>query len=350
MAGMMKLIHGDCMVTFMETGCNRVDLIATDPQYGIGFMGKDWDKTLPDKKIWKECLRVLKPGAFMFVMCIPRSDMQWRITRDLEEAGFNVSFSPIFWTFATGFPKASKFSKQIDKRLGAEREIVGKKVVKGGENLNAKGCGAYGQGAKQINIETDITIPSSLEVKALDGVYSNNLKPAVEIVLVVQKPLTEKSYIDQSLAYYKQVQEVRAGTRKDTDIRHGGVNIDDCRIPYESSRDKDSAIPQGRATSKIGALAGKTQNERERNDFEFKQQGRFPANLLISDDVLNDGKIRKSTGGKGVKSMGALGNSVYGKYNKSHGANAGGCGDSGSFSRFFSLDAWFDKNLKELPE
>ena len=27
---------------------NSVDLLCTDPPYGYGFMGKDWDKVLPD--------------------------------------------------------------------------------------------------------------------------------------------------------------------------------------------------------------------------------------------------------------------------------------------------------------
>ena len=39
-------------------------------------MGKAWDKVLPDIEIFKECLRVLKPGSFAFVMSAPRSDVQ----------------------------------------------------------------------------------------------------------------------------------------------------------------------------------------------------------------------------------------------------------------------------------
>ncbi len=87
-----------------ELGDESVDLLATDPPYGIGFMGKDWDKALPDKKIWRECLRVLKPGAFAFVMSIPRMDCLSRMGVSLEEAGFKTSFSPIYWCFASGFP------------------------------------------------------------------------------------------------------------------------------------------------------------------------------------------------------------------------------------------------------
>ena len=38
-------------------------------------MGKDWDKAVPSVEWWKECLRVLKAGAFMFVMSAPRQDV-----------------------------------------------------------------------------------------------------------------------------------------------------------------------------------------------------------------------------------------------------------------------------------
>jgi hypothetical protein len=39
----------------------------------------------------------------------------------LEDAGFNVAVSSIYWTYGSGFPKAASLSKQADKRAGAER-------------------------------------------------------------------------------------------------------------------------------------------------------------------------------------------------------------------------------------
>jgi len=57
------------------------------------------DKVLPDVNIWRECYRVLKPGAFITVMAAPRTDVLWRISRDLEEAGFDLSFSNIVFLF-----------------------------------------------------------------------------------------------------------------------------------------------------------------------------------------------------------------------------------------------------------
>jgi len=100
------LYNCDCLKGIKTLNDNSVDLVATDPPYGIGFMGKNWDKALPDKEIWAECLRVLKPGAFAFVMSIPRSDCLSRMIISLEDAGFRVDFSPIYWAYASGFPKA----------------------------------------------------------------------------------------------------------------------------------------------------------------------------------------------------------------------------------------------------
>ena len=112
------LFNGDSAEVLKGLQDNSVDMLATDPPYGIEFMGKSWDKVLPPKDIWQECYRVLKPGSFIAVMSSPRSDVLYRMIKDLEDAGFDMSFSPIMWTYHTGFPKASDTSKMIDKRGG----------------------------------------------------------------------------------------------------------------------------------------------------------------------------------------------------------------------------------------
>jgi site-specific DNA-methyltransferase (adenine-specific) len=112
------LFNGDSAEVLKTLKDNSIDLLATDPPYGLSFMGKDWDKVLPPKEIWQECYRVLKPGSFIAVMSSPRSDVLYRMIKDLEDAGFDMSFSPLLWTYHTGFPKASDTSKMIDKRKG----------------------------------------------------------------------------------------------------------------------------------------------------------------------------------------------------------------------------------------
>lgn len=103
-----KIYHGDCLELLKDVEDCSIDSIITDPPYGYSFMGMDWDKQLPDINIWKECYRVLKDGAFMFCVFTPRQDMKARFIIQLIECGFKVDFTPIYWTYATGFKKCSK--------------------------------------------------------------------------------------------------------------------------------------------------------------------------------------------------------------------------------------------------
>ena len=97
-----------------------IDCIVTDPPYGYSFMGKDWDKVVPSVEVWKECLRVLKAGAFMFVMSAPRQDVLSQMIIRLGQAGFEIGFTSIFWAYPTGFPKAMNINKKILKSLADE--------------------------------------------------------------------------------------------------------------------------------------------------------------------------------------------------------------------------------------
>ena len=87
-------------------------------------MGLSWDKALPSEEALRECCRVLKPGAFGFFMCAPRQDVLSRMIIRLEDTGFNVNFSSLFHAYASGFPKAANASKIVDRRAGAEREVI----------------------------------------------------------------------------------------------------------------------------------------------------------------------------------------------------------------------------------
>ena len=101
--------NGDSLEVLKGLEDNSIDFICTDPPYGYSFMGKQWDKAVPSVEIWQECLRVLKPGAFINVMSAPRSDVLSRMIVNIEDAGFRVDFTPIYWTYASGFPKAREY-------------------------------------------------------------------------------------------------------------------------------------------------------------------------------------------------------------------------------------------------
>ena len=120
----MNIKNGNSLDLLKDVKSDSVDCMVTDPPYGISFMGKDWDKAVPDITIWKECIRVMKSGAFAFVMCSPRSDVQAEMVIKLKEAGFDIGFSPIYWVYASGFPKATSIGKSIDRKLGYERTKI----------------------------------------------------------------------------------------------------------------------------------------------------------------------------------------------------------------------------------
>ena len=230
----------------------------------------------------------------------------------IGEAGFDISKTSIYWTYASGFPKASNIGKMVDKRLGNKRKVIGKEKIDIGIQ-----SGSMHAGRKTEVIERDKTIGNS----PLEGSYGGfQPKPAVEVIIVAMKPLSEKTYVDQAMKNKK-----------------GCTWLDDCRIPYEGEVPKGSGNPViGKEKEAInpGRGGGNGGNV-------TSSQGRFPANLLVSDDVLNDGKNYQS-GGRNIKTT--CGDGFY-KVNVNTQLPPR---DSGSFSRYFNLDRWWAKTFPFL--
>ena len=68
-------------------------------------MGKEWDgsKIAYDVDVWRECLRVLKPGGHLLAFGGSRT---WhRMAVAIEDAGFEMRDS-IAWLHGQGFPKS----------------------------------------------------------------------------------------------------------------------------------------------------------------------------------------------------------------------------------------------------
>ena len=192
-----QMFCGDSAEQLKNIKDNSVDMLCTDPPYGYSFMNKGWDKVLPDVNIWRECYRVLKPGAFITVMAAPRTDVLWRISRDLEEAGFDLSFSNIEWVYHSGFPKATDISKSLDKRLNAEREVVGDNP-----NHRITESDVIPLGFQGGRSDGNITAPSTDVAKKYEGSKAGfQPKPAREIIIVGMKPFEEGSYIDKVLNF-----------------------------------------------------------------------------------------------------------------------------------------------------
>jgi len=124
---MIKLIQGDCLEKMKDLEDNSVDAVVTDPPYELGFMGKKWDNTgiATNVEVWRECLRVLKPGGHLFAFGGTRT--YHRMACAIEDAGFEVR-DMIEWVYGSGFPKSHNIGKAIDKLLGNEREKCRRKI------------------------------------------------------------------------------------------------------------------------------------------------------------------------------------------------------------------------------
>lgn len=88
--------HGDALDLLRTMPTSSVDSIVTDPPYGLDFMGKSWDKTLPNPEIWVQCRRVLKPGGHMVAFGAPR--LYHRLGCQIEDAGFELR-DLLMWLF-----------------------------------------------------------------------------------------------------------------------------------------------------------------------------------------------------------------------------------------------------------
>jgi len=312
-----QVILGDCTEVMADWPDDSVDCIVTDPPYGISFMGKEWDKALPPSAAFEQMIRVLKPGALAFVMSSPRQDVLWRMLAMLEGVGFHLRQSFISWIFKTGFPKALDVSKGIDRKLGLERS----KVTKFAENFRGGKLHAKDSSKRSwIEVQSDDAI-SELASKWEGWKSQTGLKPAAECVLMVNKPRSEKTIVDNVMKH---------GV--------GAINVDACRIPFKNKEDSDYVEGKHDSVEGIPRTGGNVyqwkeyQGERTNG---YTPKGRFPANLLISDGSLDTGKTTKSEGGKTVRGK----QDKVGKWGFQD-FNMQGYGDIGDQSRYFDLDAW----------
>lgn len=208
-----QIYHLDCLEGLKQLSDNSIDSIVTDPPYELGFMGKKWDSTgiAYNVELWKEALRVLKHGGHLLAFGGTRT--YHRLAVAIEDAGFEIR-DQIQWIYGSGFPKSHNISKSIDKKFGAEREVIGKSDSKGIRT----GAGNYvGDDYKQKGY--GITIPSTDLAKQYDG-FGTALKPAHEPIVVARKHLSEKTIVENVLKW---------GT--------GGINIDDSRVKFKDNNE-----------------------------------------------------------------------------------------------------------------
>jgi DNA modification methylase len=363
--------HGDCLDVLRELDDNSVDAVCTDPPYGLGFMGKDWDSAAAlasrppsadevDERfaqkypragkgpaavafdgaafqawcqLWAaECLRVLKPGGHLVAFGGTRT---WhRLACAIEDAGFEVR-DTLAWMYGSGFPKSLDVSKAIDKAAGAERtERVG--VRPGHENFLGRdniaslrdggalsGAGGYERpwmhDPEKVEAQHYITAPATPDAARWQG-WGTALKPAYEPVVLARKPLTG-TVAGNVLAW---------GT--------GALNVDGCRVGFVSAADEAESKGKNRHAD-FGTGAG---GNEVYGDYSmvprrnYNPPGRWPANVLLDHEAaaMLDEQSGESGGSGGAFTRPA---SIYGAGGGIPLLNAPpvGFNDSGGASRFF---------------
>jgi site-specific DNA-methyltransferase (adenine-specific) len=285
---------------------NSVDSIVTDPPYELGFMGKKWDSSgiAYSLELWRECLRVLKPGGHLLSFGGTRT---WhRVAVGIEDAGFEVRDS-IAWMYGSGFPKSLDVAKAIQKAMGVEP--TGYKENKDGRFY---GGGDWNETPRQLFMPE-----LEGEAKEWQG-WGTALKPAFEPIVVARKALI--------------------GTVAQNVLTHGtgALNIDGSRIGTEgggtSCNNRDSKGQCSGHSKANGSLGGGVMRHGPNTS-----AGRWPANVIL--DEYSAGLLDKQSGmSKGGSKRVATRSRNKGWVNSSPGDGVEAIdnyGDSGGASRFF---------------
>ena len=299
-----SVVIGGNQVVLSTYPDNFFDSMVTDPPYGWKFMGKRWDYDVPSVDQFKECYRVLKPGAHILVCCGTRT--QHRMAVNIEDAGFEIR-DIVGWVYGSGFPKSLDISKAIDKQAGAEREVIGK-ATDGCGNTESSLHKTNGFAASRLS-EYDITAPATDEAKQWDG-WGTALKPAMELWTLARKPLDQNTVADNVLTHST-----------------GGLNIDGCRVPLLGEEP-----PSGSAKRVFASNEYASADHKYGDNTQTPEEGRFPANFIHdgSEEVVSLFPDTKS--GKMKQHIEGGDFNVYGKQ---YPRQVETIGDSGSAARFF---------------
>ena len=189
-----------------------------------GFMGKEWDggDLAFQPETWAEVLRVLKPGAHL--ACFGGDRTFHRMAVAMEDAGFELRRT-LFWIYGSGFPKSHDVAKGIDKALGAVGSFgAPKSAAHAGWIARGAMRGSDGHEGWQspwmddpdaVEAAARRYIPGSPEAAEWEG-WGSDLKPAFEPILLMRKPLAEKSIARNVLAH-----------------RTGAIHVGACGVPSD---------------------------------------------------------------------------------------------------------------------
>ena len=298
----VTIYHGDCREVLPTL--DPVDTCITDPPYGLGFMGKDWDHGVPGEPFWQAVASALLPGATLLAFGGTRT--HHRLMCGIEDAGFELR-DCLMWLYGSGFPKSLDISKAIDKAEGAERE----KVQPGNAPAYQRRIGNHRPWMDDPEHKIDGPTPATEAAKLWDG-WGTALKPAWEPIILAMKPL--------------------AGTFAQNALEHGvaGLNVDGARI--EGPPSDGGSVSGGSA---LGQGSGWNQHNNRTTEIDRTMSaGRWPANVVLDEDAAR--LLDEQSGERASGNFPAVQNTKSWKMSsQGSGLSPAGPTDSGGASRFF---------------
>lgn len=356
-----------------------VSAVVTDPPYGLSFMGKDWDHSVPGEAFWRIIADAMKPGAHLLSFGGTRTFH--RIAVAIEDAGFELR-DTLMWLYGSGFPKSHDVSKAIDKRggyphLAAE---IGKALKEARESrgMSASECDRIfcdgttnwswfegrpkGQRAPtpetfariveqwpELSTLADTVAEAERAVvgqsahksgigNAVKGHYTVGGTKAEHVDITAPATPEAAQWAGWGTALkpaYEPIILARkplCGTVAANVLQHGtgALNIDSCRIPGDPWK---PVAPNsgGRSGGVMGASA-------EHPGGEPHTAGRWPANVILDEVAAQaldrqSGELTSNSGKPFTRNLDKLRN-TYGAFAGAP-AERGFYGDSGGASRFF---------------
>jgi len=275
---MPRILCGDVVEQLGKYGENVFDGCLCDPPYGLGFMGRNWDGVVPSSEVWKEVLRVLKPGAFLLAFGGTRTFH--RLACAVEDAGFELR-DTLMWVYGTGFPKSHDISKAIDKAVGAEREVLDRREQKGAKFKTAEAIMDNMGFNDPDRTHYNVTAPATESAQVWNG-YGTALKPSYEPLILAQKP-RDGTFANNALTW-----------------GCGGIWVDGCRIG--TTKDVPASPSRTAGLSLSGSEDGTLRKETGDESGHNPNMGRWPANLLLQHTpecrCIGEQRVKGITGGK----------------------------------------------------
>jgi hypothetical protein len=284
-----SLFHGDCLGMLRGLPDCCVDLVVTDPPYGLsehpqksivealtcwlaekpylhkkaGFMGAHWDAFVPGPEVWREVFRVMKPGAHAAVFAGTRTIDLMGIA--LRLAGFEIRDTP-FTAIGAGLCGAWVQGQGFAKSVRADRAVSMERCELPGQHCEST------LPKPEKRKPGDHICPDHPDGEAWRG-FGTALAPKYEPILMVRKPLD--------------------GTIGQNVLRHGcgTLNIDGTRVAHGSPADLAAHQAQVAAIkSRGGSMDNSWKNSSDLSGAsDVNTAGRWPPNFLL----VHDARCRK---------------------------------------------------------